>query len=172
MPSKQSQKAVTAKMYRHFAVITVAVTGALALATNDEGASAFNGAVDERTNQAASAGQGVKSGIEPELVNRMADANEIPPAATGWAPDVSVDFGDLEIGGGASFIPAELRTGGIGSMLRQLGMTQEQYEALPTEQQKQLVEDLANGRPDSQQQRNALSASLARSGGEGTCEDC
>lgn len=181
MARKQVQPAVTAKMYSHFAVITLLVTGALAMATDERGASDFNSELQNRQDSVAIKGQQLKQKAEPEVVRRMADANEFQASASGWAADSSLGFGDTGSGGGSSILPADLQIGTITSgLLRQVGLTPEEFEALSSQEQESILAQIHgpdDASPEQVRQEQAVSAaaSLARSGGggmTGSCADC
>lgn len=176
MPSKQSQKAVTAKMYRHFAVVTVAVTGALALATDNESAAEFNETVDAQQVSVDQAGRDVKAAAEPTLKRRMASANEIQPAATGWGSDNS---GSVTGGGASGYLPPNIQaSASVHGVLKRLGITEEQFATLPVEDQQQLIRSASgssaalSAKERAAQIRRVSDASRLRSGGGEGCADC
>lgn len=179
MPSKQSQKAVTAKMYRHFAVITLLVTGALALATDNNSADEFNAVVDDRQAQVASQGKDVKAYGEPKIVKRIANANEIPPAASGWGSD-NFDLGfDEALGDTSSLMPDGMYIAKVtDGVLDGLGVTRSQFSMLSREEQEKLLRQATGGKvavtaQEREQQIKRISdASRLRSGGGGSCSDC
>lgn len=179
MARRDANKAVTAKMYRHFAVVTLVATAALAIATSDSNADQLNSELEAREAQLKAAGKEFGKKSQPKIVRRVDNVKKAPPAASGWGSDEGGPS-DGGFGGGAdsSFIPTGV--GGRGmtvGMLRQLNMTQEQFHALSAQEQAALLKKL-NGpeqlspQEQAQRQQAMAAASLERSGFEGPCNDC
>ncbi|WP_324260727.1 hypothetical protein U4960_11245 [Altererythrobacter sp. H2] len=176
MIRKQSAKPVTARMYRHFAVVTLFATGALAVATSDSSADQLNSTLDEKQAGVSASGQELGAQAQPKVVKRISKANAAPRTASGWGPDESVDGG----GGGtaSSYIPQGIGGKGVSvGMLRQVKLTPEQFLALSAEEQEKVLARLNGGNTTSpaEQARNQqaiVAASLQRSGFEGSCSDC
>lgn len=180
MARKKDQQAVTAKMYRHFAVVTVLSTAALAMATSENNAETFNADLAKGQAQFAAAGQGIQKKAQPKVIRRMDASNKAAPAATGWGSDNSGDAASGGDGFGSSYIPSGISGKQVTvGMLSQVNMTPAQFAAL-SEKEKQKVLDRLNGveagvpspRQAAQVEQTLSAQSLARSGFEGPCNDC
>ncbi|MFN4112464.1 MAG: hypothetical protein ACK4GD_00825 [Sphingomonadaceae bacterium] len=180
MARKQTQKAVTAKMYRHFAVVTVFATGALAVATSDSSADKLNATLDSQQAQVTATGQDLNAKAQPKIVNRIAKANATPRAgAAGWGPDEPMGGGGGGGGTVSSYIPKGIGGHGVSAgMLRQLKLTPQQFLAMSAEEQAKVMAQLNGGEQkvspaeQARRQQSVANASLARSGFEGPCSDC
>lgn len=178
MARKADQKAVTAKMYRHFAVVTLIATAALAMASDEDNADTLNAELAAKEAAIAAKGKDIKKNNQATVIKR---SGKPAPAASGWGSD---EGGDGGFGGGdasTSYVPQ-----GIGGkdvtvgMLRQLKLTPEQFLAMSSEQQAKVMERLNGGGGEkkmsaaqqAQVQQTVASASLARSGFQGPCNDC
>ena len=180
MARRDANKAVTAKMYRHFAVVTLVATVALAVATSDSNADQLNAEIASREAELKAAGKEVGKKAQPKLVRRVGDVKKAPPAATGWGSDEGGPSGGGGSGGGgeSSYIPTGV--GGRGmtvGMLRQVNLTPQQFYALSAEEQAALLKKIKSSgqvSPQEQEQRQQAmaAASLQRSGFEGPCNDC
>ena len=175
MVRKASQQAVTAKMYKHFAVVTVLITGAMAFMTDDRAAAELQSAVREEPR-----GADAKAYGEAKLVRRSGGANELPPIATGWGAD-NYELGMDGVGGTAvgSYIPTDMQVAAPSEdVLERLGITAEQFARLSPEDQRRLLRQAAGGSGGvSAAQRRAqieraTEASRARSGETEYCDDC
>lgn len=177
MARREAQKAVTAKMYRHFAVVTVIATAALAIATSDSNADQLNARVDSQQAALNAAGKEIGKSAQPTIVRRVEKVKKTPPAASGWGSDEGGDGGGSG-GSDSSYIPTGINGHGMSpGMLRQLKISPAQFYAMTTEEQAKLLAKVKGPQPVSAQERERLqsvtaSASLARSGFEGSCSDC
>lgn len=178
MARRDTQKAVTAKMYRHFAAVTLVSTAALAIATSDSASSEFNADVEAGEARVAAAGAGIREEAKPKLVRRVDNVSKTPRAATGWGSDESGGDWGGDGGGSSSYIPPGVGGKGVtAGMLRQLGLTAEQFQALSAEEQERILRRLNRAEQLSpaeleQRQQAMTSASLERAGFEGPCNDC
>lgn len=155
------QKAIDLKMYRHFAIITVAITVAMAVFADGENRKAI---ADTAAQAAAPSESPELSGIKlHETKQSEHSANYADPSSgTSYASGVSTS--------------SALRTTGRPSWvdkLNRLGMTLAQFQALSREEQAALLKILNGSKPPVDEEaaiRRASSASLEASGG-GESED-
>lgn len=169
---KELKAQATARMYRHFAVVTLLITGALALATTDSAPASDD----------LSASRG-KERKQLATLGRRAEGDGIrPPAATGWGPDNYSGGMGGGAGAASNVMPAEMRISSLtGDALEWLGLTREEFASLSPAQQQALLDRVrsASARMENpawqqarrQQIEQATRASLRRSGG-GSCSDC
>lgn len=177
MARRDTSKAVTAKMYRHFAVVTIVATAALAAATSDSNADQLNSRVDSQQAALNAAGKEIGKSAQPKIVRRVDSVKKTPRAASGWGSDEGGDGGG---GGGSdsSYIPVGIDGNRVTpGMLRQLKISPAQFYAMTAEQQAKLLAKANGSAPVSAQeeqrrQQVTATASLARSGFEGPCNDC
>jgi hypothetical protein len=155
MASKASQQAVPAKMYRHFAAITLAVTAGLAIATSDDTPTA-----EPPAREPAKAAP--KAYGEAKLVRRTSPTDQ--PVASGWGPDETYQEppeAGLSFGAGFVTTPGEAAGG--------TGLTPEQLARLsPEERERLLRQQTAPQVSEAErraQARRISEASLRRSGG-------
>jgi len=161
-------------MYRHFAVVTLLITGAAAFMADDKAAAELESAVREEPRGADARAYG-----EATLVRRSGE-NQPTPAAKGWGPD-NYELGMDGVGGTAvgSYVPEEMRMAAPSDeILARLGLTAEEFARLSPEDQRRLLRQAAGGTGGvSAAQRRAqinraTEASRARSGSEDICADC
>ena len=182
MARRDANKAVTAKMYRHFAVVTLVATVAMAVATSEGNADQLNAEIASREAELKAAGKEAGKKAQPKIVRRVGDVKKAPPAATGWGSDEGGPSGggggSFGGGGDSSFIPTGVGGKGVTvGMLRQLNLTPEQFYALSAEKQAALLKKTSGSgqaSPDEtgRSQQAMAAASLQRSGFEGPCSDC
>ena len=179
MARREAQKAVTAKMYRHFAAVTIVATVALAIATSESNADQFNATVDSQQAAIDAAGKELKKNARPKVVRRVDSVKKAPPAASGWGSDNSGDVSGGGDGFVSSYIPSQFRNKPMSvGMLRQLKLTPEQFMALSEEERKKVMERLHGAEPavspaeQARRQQSIAADSLSRGGFEGPCNDC
>ena len=177
MARRESQKAVTARMYRHFAAVTLVSTAALAIATSESGSDQFDAEVQARQVQTTAQGRTVGEEAKPRLVRTAGSVDRTPRAASGWGSDES--GGDWSGGdGSSSYIPAGIDGRGVSaSMLRRLKLTPEEFYAMSAEEQQRILSRLQRSEQLSpedieEQQQVVAAASLERAGFDGACSDC
>lgn len=183
MARKATDKAVTAKMYRHFAVVTLCSTAALALATGEGNADSLNSTLNDQQAQVKASGKKIQSEAQPTVVKRIDKANRAAAApSAGWGSDNS---GEVS-GGGGGFAPTYMppvyasRKKPIPvDRLNQLNLTPEQLMAMSPEEQAKVMQELNPGQPmkvspevQAQRQQEVVASSLSRSGFDGPCNDC
>lgn len=180
MARKADQKAVTAKMYRHFAVVTLIATAALAMAADDGNSDKLNAEVAAKQAKLVAAGSDIKKSNQTTVIKR---SGKPAPAASGWGSDEGGGGGSS--GGGtsasSSYVPQGIGGKGVTvGMLRQLKLTPAQFMAMSAEEQAKVMDRLNGGDGEKQMsqaqqarvQQSVASASLARSGFQGPCNDC
>lgn len=179
MARKEAQKAVTAKMYRHFAVVTIVATVALAIATSDSNADQLNASVESQQAALDAAAREIKKNAKPMVVRRVDSVKKAPPAASGWGSDNSGDVSGGGDGFVSSYIPNQYRNKPMSvGMLRQLKLTPEQFMSLSEEERKKVMERLHGGEApvspveQARRQQAIATESLSRGGFEGPCNDC
>ena len=168
MSKRNSLIVVDAKMYKHFAIVTVALTGGIALLADGEKREAVAQSVEE-----------IKT-YEPEKVELVIKNDQVKRGGgnlSGFYGSGGDNVGGSNSGGDSSYIPAAL--GGMpGSSnidtqsLAELGLSLADFRALDPDEQAEVRDQLGNGQSEADRQkaiRQASAASLARSGGgEGT----
>ena len=181
MARKADQKAVTAKMYRHFAVVTLIATAALAMASDDDNADKLNAEVAAQEAKVIAAGKDIKKNNQATVIKR---SGKPAPAASGWGSDEGGSDGSGGGGGGggvSSYVPQGIGGKGVTvGMLRQLKLTPAQFMAMSAEEQAKVMERLNGGDGEKKMsqaeqarvQQMVSNASLARSGFQGPCSDC
>ena len=179
MARKADQKAVTAKMYRHFAVVTLIATAALAMASDDDNADKLNAEVAAQEAAIAAKGKDIKKNNQATVIKR---SGKPAPAASGWGSDEGGSDGSGGGGGGvSSYVPQGIGGKGVTvGMLRQLKLTPAQFMAMSAEEQAKVMERLNGGDGEKKMsqaeqarvQQTVSNASLARSGFQGPCSDC
>ena len=189
MARREAQQAVTAKMYRHFAVVTVLATAALALATTDGAGEELDAQVEAANASAAAAARTINDSGQPRIVRRVAGANDHKPQdSAGWGEETgpsgsgpsSTSYVPPAYAGNSVVPPAYAGNSVVSpAVLRQLRLTPEQFRALSPEERRQLVASLNGGAsappsPAAQAQSRAVAAeaALQRSGFSGPCHDC
>lgn len=176
MPRRDANKAVTAKMYRHFAVVTIIATAALAIATSDSSADQLNSGIDSQQAELKAAGKQLGKDSQPKIVRRVGNVKKAPPAATGWGAD---EGGASDVGGeSSSYVPAAIAAVSVSpDLLRKLNLTAEQFHALSSEDKVKLLgkvrsNGLVSEQEEQRRQQAVAAVSLERSGFEGSCSDC
>lgn len=182
MARRADQKAITAKMYRRFAVVTLMATAALAMATDKDSAEKLNQGVAQAQADVAAAGKDIKQKNQATVIKRTASTHQA--AATGWGSDEGGDGGGSGGGSGSGYDPTYARPGMTGQevrdgTLRKLKLTRAQFHALPLPEQHRLLNQLSGSNEPyiapaqaARAQQEITAASLSRSGFEGPCNDC
>lgn len=176
MARRDTNKAVTAKMYRHFAVVTIVATAALAVATSESNADQLNAGIDSQQAALDAAGKEIGKNAQPKIVRRVEKVRKTPRAASGWGSDEG--GGDSGGGSDSGYIPTGINGHGVTpGLLRQLKISPELFYAMTAEEQAKLLAKVNGPQPVSAQeqarrQQVTAAASLARSGFEGSCSDC
>lgn len=165
MAKRNSLIVVDAKMYKHFAIVTVALTGGMALLADGEKREAVAQSVEE-----------IKT-YEPEKVELVIKNDQVKRGGGNLSGFYGSGGDNVGGSGDSSYIPAAL--GGMpGSSnidtqsLAELGLSLADFRALDPDEQAEVRAQLGNGQSEADRQkaiRQASAASLARSGGgEGT----
>lgn len=144
MARKPSPQAITAKMYRHFAVITVALTLTLALFADGENRQAVAEEVErvERENELARA-EAEKLGA-PKLFRRAPEQS----GGGSFGPDTDASYGaPMDNGGGnVTRVQRSASMPVTSGELIDLGLSEEELAALTPEQLEELLEQLRASR--------------------------
>ncbi|MEW4448130.1 hypothetical protein [Qipengyuania sp. JC766] len=158
MARRQTKPTISKTMYVHFAAITLALTGALAMLADSESLTAIaSEAADDRSS--------------PVEAKPLIDKRDESRQAGRWSAETGA-FGSATITDpDASGSMATSHEGDVpdGDILRRLGLTQAQWDALPREEQLRLLGELDTRAPtvSSDERRAAaeriLEASNARS---------
>ena len=177
MARRESQKAVTAKMYRHFAAVTLVSTAALAIATSESASDQVDAEVEARQPQTSAQGKAASEEARPKLVRTAGSDDRTSRAASGWGSDgTGGEWGGGD--GSSSYIPAGIDGRGVSaSMLRRLKLTPEEFYAMSAEEQQRILYRLQRSEQLSpedieEQQQVVAAASLERAGFDGACSDC
>lgn len=158
MVRKAKQQAIDAKMYRHFAAITLLATAALAVATSD--------GLPEPEPRAQHSKAASKPYGEAKLVRRSSPTANPQPAASGWASDEQIHnpgASSTSYGVASTTAPVEAA--------ETLDLTPEQLALLSPEERERVLQRQAAMRAaadPAERQRQAqriAEASLRRSGG-------
>ncbi len=158
MVRKAKQQAVDAKMYRHFAAVTLLATAALAVATSD--------GLPEPEKRTEAITASARPYGEAKLVRRSGSSANPQPAAQGWAPDEQVHNpgeGSLAFGNEFTTAPSHVA--------ETLELTPAQLARLSPEERERALQQQAAARREAdsamrrEQAQMIAEASLRRSGG-------
>ena len=152
MAKAKKDGAVNAKMYQHFAVVTVLLTAGIAVFADDDQQQDVQAQMLQREQAARDAGQSVKKYGEPKLVNKFENSRSQPTG--GGSFDESVpDFGvpmDNPGGGNSGIIPGDLpqhrRMAVPSGYNAQYGISEDELAKLSDEERKKLLEQIKQGR--------------------------
>lgn len=162
MARRARKPAVDARMYRHFAVVTVCLTAALAIFADGENRKAVTDEIAARERQAALERAEVEKFGQARLVDRSRAS-----AAT-FDYGGSADFGAPMDGAGgdddgSSYAPRRNSTTRVvGIDYAALGLTREEFERLDPAEQEVLLREFRDLR--ARQSRSLLEGSAARGG--------
>ena len=170
MARQQKLILVNAKMYRHFALVTIGLTGGIALFSDGEKREAVAQQVETVANYEPEKPKGPQLVIKNSRVQGSASMGNFYSGAS----SVNEGYSD----GLGSYMPGGVSLEQTGykvnyNRLAQLGLTKEQFDALSPAEREQVLIKLNGGITGAQRKKHiegASSASLARSGG-GTSED-
>lgn len=165
--ARRANPAIDAKMYRHFAVVTVCLTAGLAIFADGESRQAVADEISAREDQAA---------LERAEVAKFGPAKLITGSGT---PAPSASFAYDGSGGefgapmdgtgsrdqGASYVPRRNTTSRVGAEIdyAALGLTKAEYDELDPAAQQALLREFRELR--ARQTRSLLEGSAARGGG-------
>ncbi|MDN3645566.1 hypothetical protein QWY75_05005 [Pontixanthobacter aestiaquae] len=172
MARSQSMIVFDAKMYRHFAIVTVALTAAIALFADGE----KRAIVTETAVAAQEYVEEVDLGT-PKLVIRNANAGGPSPGLAGFYSDVGQNIYGTGFATGSSHETqryAKLVKSITDEQLAQLGLTKEQFLALSDNEKTEILAKLNNGVSPIVSEsvvKNSSAESLRRSGRSGQSAD-
>lgn len=168
--------AITPKVFRHFAAITIAITLTLGFFANGEGRQALADEVTERQHHAELQQEQVARFGQPRLIRRQASPANDPAGGGGF----DADYGEPSDSGGMTRVSGTWQTQASGSShipgsYAPYGIAQARWDAMSEEERKAFLRARTTSRPEltaAQKQRAAaalLAASAARAGeaGEG-----
>ena len=172
MARRASPTGLNAKVYRHFAVITVCLTGTLAIFADGENRAAVAETIDDREEQTRLAEAEARKYGKPRLINAAGARPRQRPARFDHG-DAGGEFGApmdrvavTELGSGRQPARGGGAVGGAGAGpvvdYTALGMTRAEFESLSPSQQRALLEQLRDRR--ARQARALLERSAERSG--------
>ena len=149
--AKAKKAGVDARMYRHFAAITVMLTAGIAVFSDGDGQESAQAKIIAKEQAARDAGKDVRKYGEAKLVNKLEGSNGVPRGGGGFDESVS-DFGQpMDDAGGAndsSFladmeaVPQHNRMAVPSGYNAQYGISEEELEKLTPEQRKKLLEQI------------------------------
>ncbi|WP_114522176.1 hypothetical protein [Altererythrobacter sp. ZODW24] len=154
---------ISPKMYRHFAVVTVGLTGILALFADGESREVVAAQIVEQSEKAAERRAETRKAadatftrplVKPESYSESSFDNSDVGGGGSYGAPMDSASGD---GANASIIPEELgaRKRTAPGSYDQFGLTQEQWEALSEEERERIRKEAANRKSASQIQREA-----------------
>lgn len=168
MARRTRKAAVDAKMYRHFAVVTVCLTAALAIFADGENRKAVAEGIEAHERQTALERAEVAKFGQAKLVDRSGRSSN-HAASFDYGGDS--DFGaPMDSAGSAeqdsSYAPRRNSTTRVGTGIdyAALGLTQAEFERLDPSEQQALLREFRALR--ARQTRSLLEGSAARGGGE------
>lgn len=168
MARRANPAALNAKMYRHFAVVTVCLTGALAILADGENREAVAEELARRDRQAElKRAEAAKFGA-PKLVTssdrRGGHAATFDYGGTASTFGAPMDTAGAGAGSASGYLPRNSTTRvGTGIDYAALGLTKEEFEQLAPSEREALLREFRQLR--SRQARSLLEGSLARGGG-------
>lgn len=169
MARRANPAALNAKMYRHFAVVTVCLTGALAILADGENREAVADELAKREQRAELERVEAEKFGQPRLVTSVARRGDGHSATFDYggtgefgAPMDSV--GGHAQGGSGSLPRNSTARVGTGIDYAALGLTKEAFERLDPAEREALMREFRQLR--TRQARSLLEGSLARGGGE------
>lgn len=163
MARRARKPAVDARMYRHFAVVTVCLTAALAIFADGESRKAVTDEIAARERRAALERAEVEKFGQAKLIDRSGAST-----ATfdyGGSADFGAPMDGTGSDDGSSYVPRRNSTTQVGSGIdyAALGLTQEEFERLDPSAQEALLREFRALR--ARQTRSLLEGSAARGGG-------
>ena len=171
MARSQSVIVFDAKMYRHFAIVTVALTAAIALFADGE----KRAAVSDSVVAAQDYVQDVD--LEPKLVMRNSNAGAAQPGLSGFYGDVGQNIYGTGFASSTTHEQkrfSKLVKGVTDAQLARLGLTREEFMALSDNEKSEILARLNNGESpviSESAVKNSSAASLRRSGRHGPSAD-
>ena len=168
MVRRARKPAMDARMYRHFAVVTVCLTAALAIFADGESRKAMGDGIAAHERRAALERAEVEKFGQAKLIDRSGAAGG--PAATFDYSGGSAFGAPMDSAGSAeqdsSYAPRRNSTTRVGTGIdyAALGLTQAEFERLDPSEQQALLREFRALR--ARQTRSLLEGSAARGGGE------
>ncbi|MGV2496184.1 hypothetical protein [Altererythrobacter sp. Ery1] len=168
MARRVNPAVLNAKMYRHFAVVTVCLTSALAILADGENREAVADELARRDRQAELKRAEAEKFGTPELITSSAlrggHAASFDYGGTASTFGAPMDTAGASTQGESGYLPHNSTTRvGTGIDYAALGVTKEEFERLDPSEQEALLREFRQLR--SRQARSLLEGSLARGGG-------
>lgn len=154
MAKAKKGSAANAKMYQHFAVVTVLLTAGIAVFADDDQQQDVQAQMLQQEQAARDAGKSVKKYGEPKLVNKFEKSRNRAGNGGGSFDESVPDFGvPMDNPGGGrdtGIIPGDLpqhrRMAVPSGYNAQYGISEEELAKLSDEERKKLLEQIKQGR--------------------------
>lgn len=178
MVRKKQQGTITAKMYKHFAVVTLVITGSVALFADGESREAIADEIAQHERDKALQRADAERNGPPKLAVRKPLNARVYDSYDNYSDTSGANFGDAtdltgrEAEMTGTVIAAYQANNGSMPPWDKLGLTRAQWEALSPQEQSELLQrgdPLGTSAPETRADMIAsiTAASAARAGGDG-----